>query len=117
MATIVKLSTTVNKKCWEFYTFLLTEDPPGEFSIMVAPPLPHPSLVSVVKSGAEMYRSPFNIVFRGEGGGEVSLVNRALEEIIPKLNIQGAFFLTFLSKIVGVVFSEELCLQQANLET
>ena len=63
-----------------------------------------------------MYRSPFNIVFRGEGGG-VSLVNRALEEIIPKLNIQGAFFLTFLSKIVGVVFSEELCLQQANLET
>ena len=83
---------------------------------MVAPPLPHPSLVSVVKSGAEMYRSPFNIVFRGEGG-EVSLVNRALEEIIPKLNIQGAFFLTFLSKIVGVVFSEELCLQQANLET
>ena len=64
-----------------------------------------------------MYRSPFNIVFRGEGGGEVSLVNRALEEIIPKLNIQGAFFLTFLSKIVGVVFSEELCLQQANLET
>ena len=84
---------------------------------MVAPPLHHPSLVSVVKSGAEMYRSPFNIVFRGEGGGEVSLVNRALEEIIPKLNIQGAFFLTFLSKIVGVVFSEELCLQQANLET
>ena len=84
---------------------------------MLAPPLPHPSLVSVVKSGAEMYRSPFNIVFRGEGGGEVSLVNRALEEIIPKLNIQGAFFLTFLSKIVGVVFSEELCLQQANLET
>ena len=83
---------------------------------MVAPPLPHPSLVSVVKSGAEMYRSPFNIVFRGEGG-EVSLVNRALEEIIPKLNIQGAFFLTFLSRIVGVVFSEELCLQQANLET
>ena len=89
---------------------------------MVAPPLPHPSLISVVKSGAEMYRSPFNIVFRGErgggGGGEkVSLVNRALEEIIPKLNIQGAFFLTFLSKIVGVVFSDELCLQQANLET
>ena len=83
---------------------------------MVAPPLPHPSLVSVVKSGAEMYRSPFNIVFRGEGE-KVSLVNRALEEIIPKLNIQGAFFLTFLSKIVGVVFSEELCLQQANLET
>ena len=84
---------------------------------MLAPPLPHPSLVSVVKSGAEMYRSPFNIVFRGEGGEKVSLVNRALEEIIPKLNIQGAFFLTFLSKIVGVVFSEELCLQQANLET
>ena len=84
---------------------------------MLAPPLPHPSLVSVVKSGAEMYRSPFNIVFRGEGGGGVSLVNRALEEIIPKLNIKGAFFLTFLSKIVGVVFSEELCLQQANLET
>ena len=83
---------------------------------MVAPPLPHPSLVSVVKSGAEMYRSPFNIVFRGEGE-KVSLVNRALEEIIPKLNIQGAFFLTFLSKIVGVVFSEDLCLQQANLET
>ena len=83
---------------------------------MVAPPLPHPSLVSVVKSGAEMYRSPFNIVFRGEGE-KVSLVNRALEEIIPKLNIQGAFFLTFLSKIVGVVFSDELCLQQANLET
>ena len=82
---------------------------------MLAPPLPHPSLVSVVKSGAEMYRSPFNIVFRG--GGEVSLVNRALEEIIPKLNLQGAFFLTFLSKIVGVLFSEELCLQQANLET
>ena len=49
------------------------------------------------------------------GGGEVPLVNRALEEIIPKLNIQGAFFLTFLSKIVGVVFSDELCLQQANL--
>ena len=64
-----------------------------------------------------MYRSPLNIVFRGEGGGGVSLVNRALEEIIPKLNIKGAFFLTFLSKIVGVVFSEELCLQQANLET
>ena len=83
---------------------------------MLAPPLPHPSLVSVVKSGAEMYRSPFNIVFWG-GGGEVSLVNRALEEIIPKLNLQGAFFLTFLSKIVGVLFSEELCLQQANLET
>ena len=84
---------------------------------MLAPPLPHPSLVSVVKSGAEMYRSPFNIVFRGERGEKVSLVNRALEEIIPKLNIQGAFFLTFLSKIVGVVFSDELCLQQANLET
>ena len=47
-----------------------------------------------------MYRSPFNIVFRGERGEKVSLVNRALEEIIPKLNIQGAFFLTFLSKVV-----------------
>ena len=32
-------------------------------------------------------------------------------------NIQGAFFLPFLSKIVGVVCSEVLCLQQANLET
>ena len=85
---------------------------------MVAPPLPHPSLVSVVKSGAEMYRSPFNIVFRGEGGGGESIFSEpGLEEIIPKLNIQGAFFLTFLSKIVGVVFSDELCLQQANLET
>ena len=60
---------------------------------------------------------PSTLFLGGRGGGEVSLVNRALEEIIPKLNIQGAFFLTFLSKIVGVVFSEELCLQQANLET
>ena len=44
-------------------------------------------------------------------------MNQALEGSIPKLNIQGAFFLTFLPKIVAVVFSEELCLQQANLET
>ena len=44
-------------------------------------------------------------------------MNWALGGSIPKLNIQGAFFLTFLSKIVGEVFCEELCLQQANLET
>ena len=35
------------------------------------------------------------------GEGEVSWVNRALEGSILKLDLQGAFFLTFLSKIVG----------------
>ena len=36
----------------------------------------------------------------GEGEGEVSRVNRALEGSILKLDTQGAFFLTFLPKIV-----------------
>ena len=35
------------------------------------------------------------------GEGEVSWVNRALEGSILKLDLQGVFFLTFLSKIVG----------------
>ena len=37
----------------------------------------------------------------GEGEGEVSRVNRALEGSILKLDTQGAFFLTFLPKIVA----------------
>ena len=45
-----------------------------------------------------MFCSPFDIVFFGGGG--VSSLNWALEGSILKLNIQGAFFLTFLSKIV-----------------
>ena len=37
----------------------------------------------------------------GGGEGEVSWANRALEGSILKLDLQGAFFSTFLSKIVG----------------
>ena len=48
-----------------------------------------------------MFRSRVNFVFFGEGEGEVSWVNRALEGSILKLDLQGAFCLTFLSKIVG----------------
>ena len=50
-----------------------------------------------------MFRPHFNTVFlggEGEGEGEVSRVNRALEGSILKLDTQGAFFLTFLPKIV-----------------
>ena len=48
-----------------------------------------------------MFRPHFNTVFfGGEGEGEVSRVNRALEGSILKLDTQGAFFLTFLPKIV-----------------
>lgn len=45
-----------------------------------------------------MFRSPFNIVFLG--GGVSILSEPGLEGSNLKLNIQGAFFLTFLSKIV-----------------
>ena len=38
----------------------------------------------------------------GEGEGEVPWVNRALEGSILKVDIQGAFYLTFLSKIAAV---------------
>ena len=61
-----------------------------------------------------MFRSPFNIVFRGR----VSIFSEpGFGGKYSKLNLQGAFFLTCLSKIVGEVFNKELCLQQANLET
>ena len=45
-----------------------------------------------------MFRSPFNIVFLG--GGVSILSEPGLEGSNLKLNTQGAFFLTFLSKIV-----------------
>ena len=38
----------------------------------------------------------------GGGKGEVHCVNRALEGRILKLDIQGTFYLTFLSKIAAV---------------
>ena len=47
-----------------------------------------------------MFRPHFNIVFLGGRGVVVFLVNRALEGRILKLNIQRAFFFSFLSKIV-----------------
>ena len=48
-----------------------------------------------------MFQPHFNTVFfGGKGEGEVSRVNRALEGSILKLDTQGAFFLTFLPKIV-----------------
>ena len=43
-----------------------------------------------------MFRPHFNIVFGGEGG--VSRVSRALEGSILKLEIQRAFFASFLSQ-------------------
>ena len=79
---------------------------------MVAPP-PTPPWSVLLSQEQKCSGHPSTLFL---GGGGVSGVNRALEGSIPKLNIQGTFFLTFLSKIVGVVFSEELCLQQANLE-
>ena len=47
-----------NSSC-QFFAFTL-------LSLHLAPP-PHPSLISVVKSGPEMFRWPFNIVFLGGG--------------------------------------------------
>ena len=49
-----------------------------------------------------MFRPHFNFVFFG-GEGEVSWVNRALEGSVLKLDIECAFFLTFLSKIVATI--------------
>ena len=52
-----------------------------------------------------MLRPHFNIVFMGVGGGGGEwgsiLSERGLEGSILKLDIQHAFFLTFLSKIEG----------------
>ena len=45
------------------------------------------------------------------GKGEVSWVNRALEGSILKLDIQGTFFLTFLSEIVGSLPAQDVCPQ------
>ena len=91
-------STILDKKCLEFYTFLLTEDPPGEFSIMVAP-LPTPPW-SVLLSQEQKCSGHPSILFFWGGGGVSILSEPGLEGSNLKLNIQGAFFLTFLSKIV-----------------
>ena len=50
-----------------------------------------------------MFRPHFNIVFL-VGEEEVSWVNRASEGSIPNLDMQGTFFLTFLSKITALIF-------------
>ena len=42
-------------------------------------------------------------------------MNRALEGSIVKLDIQGAFFLTFLSEIVGSLPAQDVCLQRQVL--
>ena len=49
-----------NSSC-QFFAFTL-------LSLHLAPP-PHPSLISVVKSGPEIFRWPFNIDQGGVGGG------------------------------------------------
>ena len=93
-------SIILDKKCLEFYTFLLTEDPPGEFSIMVAPLLTPPWSV-LLSQEQKCPGDPSILFFWGGGGGEVSILSEpGLEGSNLKLNIQGAFFLTFLSKIV-----------------
>ena len=91
--------TRVSKsQCFEFYTFLLTEDPPGEFSIMLAP-LPTPPW-SVLLSQEQKCSGHPSILFFFGGGGVSILSEPGLEGSNLKLNIHCAFFLTFLSKIV-----------------
>ena len=62
----IDLQLILDKKCLEFYTSLLTEDPPGEFSIMVAP-LPTPPW-SVLLSLEQKCSGHLSILFlAGEG--------------------------------------------------
>ena len=64
---------------------------------MVTPP-PTPPWSMLFSRQQKCSGHTSTLFFWGEGG--VSWVNRALEGSILKLNIQRAFFLTFLSKIV-----------------
>ena len=63
----VTVSTILDKKCYKFYTLLYTETHPMNLASWW--PLPNPSLISVVTSGPEMFRWPFNIFYWGGGGG------------------------------------------------
>ena len=66
-------------------------------------PLPPPLPGQCCLVGSKNVRATLQHCFLGEEGG-VSWVNRALEGSIFKLQIQRAFFLTFLSKIVGGLY-------------
>ena len=63
-------------------------------------PLPPPLPGQCCLVGSKNVPATLQRCFFG-GKWEVSWVNRALEGSILKLDLQGAFFLTFLSKIVG----------------
>ena len=90
-------SCSVICKDLTFYTFLLTGNSPREFGTMVNPLL-NPPRSMLFRREQKCSGHTSTLFFGGEG--EVSWVNRALEGSILKLDIQRAFFLTFLSKIV-----------------
>ena len=92
-------SSILDKKCGQFYTFLLTGNPPCELGTMVAPPPPLPGQCCLV--GSKNVPSTLQHCFSCGGGGSV------LSEpgfSILNLDMQGTFFLTFLSKIAALIF-------------
>ena len=64
-------------------------------------PSPPTPLWSVLFSPQQKCFGHTSTLFFWGGEGEVSWVKRALDGSILKLDLQGAFFLTFLTKIVG----------------
>ena len=63
-------------------------------------PFPHPSLVNVVQSGAEMIQPDFNIVLGMKG--RVFVIASAFKSFFLKLDMTTSVFWSFLSKFVGV---------------
>ena len=68
--------------------------------LYLSDPFPHPTLVNVVQSGAEMIQPDFNIVLGMKG--RVFVIASAFESFFLKLDMTTSIFWSFLSKFVGV---------------